>query len=262
MELAGSMDEEQQRYVREGFRSDEELSMYDLLFTENLSKQDIQVIKKVAVELLAKVKAKIAELDHWTDKRETKAAIDNLIRDMLWTGLPECYDDISVSRYRQQIYEYVYIRYKNVADKRCRVTEESPLPHSVRNATARGCKGDSFCAVMYSCADLLRSEKNRPPGWWKTNVARSCTLTFSCYCSSKPLIFFRRPILHDILNAAIQDDAQVVDGGCIQRLVLTQLVNCGTGNVVILDERIGRLGRLLQRCPESIVYDHRTTLPT
>jgi len=115
MELANSMDEEQQRYVREGFSSDEELSMYDLLFTENLSKQDIQAIKKVAVDLLAKVKAKIAELDHWTDKQETKAAVDNLIRDTLWAGLPECYDDISVSRYRQQIYEYVYTRYKDVA---------------------------------------------------------------------------------------------------------------------------------------------------
>ena len=65
--------------------------MYDLLFTENLTKQDIQAIKKVAVELLTKVKAKIAELDHWTDKQETKAAIDNLIRDVLWAGLPECY---------------------------------------------------------------------------------------------------------------------------------------------------------------------------
>lgn len=115
MELAGSMDKEQQRYVREGFSSDEELSMYDLLFTENLSKLEIQAIKKVAVELLAKVKAKIAELDHWTDKQETKATIDNLIRDTLWAGLPECYDDISVSRYRQQIYEYVYTRYKEVA---------------------------------------------------------------------------------------------------------------------------------------------------
>ncbi len=115
MELASSMDEEQQRYVREGFSSDEELSMYDLLFTENLTKQDIQAIKKVAVDLLSKVKAKIAELDHWTDKQETKATIDNLIRDTLWAGLPECYDDISVSRYRQQIYEYVYTRYKDVA---------------------------------------------------------------------------------------------------------------------------------------------------
>ena len=29
---ASSMDQEQQRYVREGFSSDEELSLYDLLF--------------------------------------------------------------------------------------------------------------------------------------------------------------------------------------------------------------------------------------
>ena len=42
--------------------------MYDLLFSENLSKQDIRAIKKISVELLAKVKAKIAELDHWWDK--------------------------------------------------------------------------------------------------------------------------------------------------------------------------------------------------
>ena len=35
MELASSLDTEQQRYVREGFSSDEELSVYDLLFSEN-----------------------------------------------------------------------------------------------------------------------------------------------------------------------------------------------------------------------------------
>ena len=89
MNLANGMDQEEQRYVREGFSSDEELSLYDLLFSENLSKQDIQKIKHVAVDLLAKVKAKIAELDHWTDKQETKAAVDNLIRDTLWAELPE-----------------------------------------------------------------------------------------------------------------------------------------------------------------------------
>ena len=113
MALASSMDQEQQRYVREGFSSDEELSLYDLLFSENLSKQDIQKIKQVAVDLLAKVKAQIAKLDHWTDKPETKAVVDNLIRNTLWTQLPSCYDDIS--QYRQRIYEYVYTRYPAVA---------------------------------------------------------------------------------------------------------------------------------------------------
>lgn len=115
MQFVKDMDQEEQRYVREGFSSDEELSLYDMLFSESLSKQDIQKIKRVAVDLLQKVKAKIAELDHWTDKQETKAAIDTLIRDTLWSELPECYDELSISEYRQRIYEYVYTRYKDVA---------------------------------------------------------------------------------------------------------------------------------------------------
>ena len=115
MALAQSMTQEQQRYVREGFHSDEELSVYDMLFRDDLSKADIKKIKEVSVSLLARVKEKIAQLDHWTDKQETKAVIDTLIRDTLWNELPECYDDLSISRYRQQIYEYVYTRYPDVA---------------------------------------------------------------------------------------------------------------------------------------------------
>ena len=64
MNLANSMNQEEKRYVREGFTSDEELSLYDMLFNENLSKEDINKIKKVAVDLLEKIKAKISELDH------------------------------------------------------------------------------------------------------------------------------------------------------------------------------------------------------
>lgn len=115
MLLVQDMDQEEQRYVREGFSSDEELSLYDMLFSEDLSKQDIKKIKQIAVDLLQKIKTKIAELDHWTDKQETKATIDNLIRDTLWSELPECYDEIIISSYRQRIYEYVYTRYKDVA---------------------------------------------------------------------------------------------------------------------------------------------------
>lgn len=115
MDLAKSMSTEEKRYVREGFSNDEELSIYDMLFSENLAAQDIKAIKKVSVDLLAKIKAQIAKLDHWTDKQETKAAVDNLIRDTLWAELPACYDEVSISAYRQKIYEYVYTRYKEVA---------------------------------------------------------------------------------------------------------------------------------------------------
>ena len=85
------------------------------MFKEDLSKNDIKELKTVCVDLLDKIKSKISELDHWTDKQETKAAVDNLIRDTLWAELPECYDEISISMYRQQIYEYVYTRYRVVA---------------------------------------------------------------------------------------------------------------------------------------------------
>lgn len=115
MDLAKQMNEEEQRYVREGFKSDEELSFYDMLLRDDLSKNDIKKLKEVSVSLLAKIKEKISELDHWTDKQETKAEVDNLIRDILWEQLPECYDEVSVSAYRQKIYEYVYTRYKGVA---------------------------------------------------------------------------------------------------------------------------------------------------
>ena len=115
MDLANQMNQEEQRYAREGFSSDEELSLYDMLFRDDLSKNDIKKLKEVATTLLRKIKNRIAEIDHWTDKQETKAEIDNLIRNILYAELPLCYDEISISTYRQRIYEYVYTRYKSVA---------------------------------------------------------------------------------------------------------------------------------------------------
>lgn len=76
MDLANSMNEEEKRYIREGFRNDEKLHIYDMLFNENLSQKDI---KKFAVYLLDKIKEKISELDYWADKQETKVEVDTLI---------------------------------------------------------------------------------------------------------------------------------------------------------------------------------------
>lgn len=100
MDLANQMSKEEQRYAREGFTSDEELSFYDMLFRDDLGKNDIKKIKEVATTLLSKIKSKISELDHWSDKQETKAEVYNLIRGTLWGELPECYDDISISACR------------------------------------------------------------------------------------------------------------------------------------------------------------------
>ena len=38
-----------------------------------------------------------------------------MIRDMLWTELPESYSDESIDEYRQKIFEYVIVRYQDIA---------------------------------------------------------------------------------------------------------------------------------------------------
>ncbi|MBQ4572330.1 MAG: type I restriction endonuclease subunit R [Clostridia bacterium] len=112
MKLVDSLDEEQKRYVREGFESDEELTIYDLLCKDKaLSKDEIKIIKKLSQDMLKKIKVRIHELDHWRDKEETQAMVSTLIRDILWSELPESYDDNAISDYRQRIYEHVFNNY-------------------------------------------------------------------------------------------------------------------------------------------------------
>lgn len=115
MDLTKKLSEEERRYVREGFENDEQLSMYDLLMKDDLTKAEIKKIKEVAVELLEKIKNQLATMDHPFEKRETKAAIIITIRDTLWEMLPESYSDESIDSYKDAVFEYVQQRYGGVA---------------------------------------------------------------------------------------------------------------------------------------------------
>lgn len=111
LNFVNDLDSEEKRYAREGFENDEELAVYDLLMKDSLTPAEIKKVKELAKVLLDRIKAKIKELDHWTEKEETQAAVDVLIRDTLWSELPESYDDTALSAYRQRIYEFVYSTY-------------------------------------------------------------------------------------------------------------------------------------------------------
>ena len=113
--LAQSLDDEQQRYIREGFTTEEELYVYDILFKPELSKAEIKKIKEVSTELLQKIKTIISVSDHWSDKQETMASVDNVIRDILWAELPECYDEKSITDYRDKVKTYIYERFREAA---------------------------------------------------------------------------------------------------------------------------------------------------
>lgn len=115
MKLSHDLTEEEKRYVREGFENDEQLSMYDVLFKEDLTKEDIKKLKKVAVDLLAKIKQLLEEMDHPFDKVETRAIINIAIRDLLYEELPYSYPDDSIAYYQGVVYDYVYRQYGGAA---------------------------------------------------------------------------------------------------------------------------------------------------
>lgn len=115
MKLSKELEEEEKRYIREGFENDEQLSMFDVLMKDDLSKEDIRKLKKVSVELLDKIKKLLATMDHPFDKAETRSIINNTIRDTLWAELPDSYPDESINNYRGAVYNHVYLHYGSVA---------------------------------------------------------------------------------------------------------------------------------------------------
>lgn len=114
MQLVKELTEEESRYIREGFASDDELAIFDLLKRDNPNKADIAKLKGTATEMFSKITEAISKMDHWADKDETTAEIQNLIRDILWRELPESYDYRLIEICRGDVFEYVYTRYGHV----------------------------------------------------------------------------------------------------------------------------------------------------
>lgn len=115
MQLSKNLSEEEKRYIKEGFENEEQLSMFDVLIKENLSKEDIKTLKKVAKDLLASIKNLISTMDHPFDKQETRSTIMIAIRDLLWNNLPNSYPDESINYYKNVVYNYVSQRYNTSA---------------------------------------------------------------------------------------------------------------------------------------------------
>lgn len=108
------LDEEERRAIREGL-DEESLAIFDLLKKPNLSAAEIKRIKKVAVELLEKLKTERLRIDHWRDKETTRDAIRVTIHDFLWddeTGLPaDCYSEEDINSKTEEVFKHIYWAY-------------------------------------------------------------------------------------------------------------------------------------------------------
>ena len=86
-ELMDELDAEQKRAVQEGLDEDE-LALFDLLKKDNLAKTERERVKHASRNLLASIKARLAELDHFWEKEQTKADVEVFILDEVYTSLP------------------------------------------------------------------------------------------------------------------------------------------------------------------------------
>lgn len=93
MKFGQSLDEEDQRAMREGM-SEEELALFDILTKPEpeLTDKERNQVKKVCRELLAKLKKEKLVLD-WTNKAMARGEVRRTIEIMLDEGLPEAYGE-------------------------------------------------------------------------------------------------------------------------------------------------------------------------
>lgn len=87
VELMKSLDEEQKRATREGLAEDE-LALFDLLLKDGLDQTARERVKQASRELLAAVKARLAQLDRFWEKEQTKADVEVFILDEVFASLP------------------------------------------------------------------------------------------------------------------------------------------------------------------------------
>ena len=110
MKLSEDLDDEQKRYVREGFTNERQLAVFDMLYKDSLTKSEIEQIKQLSRDLVDKIQERLAQMVRWTEKPETQSVVRTLIRDELYQLLPQSYPDESIATYRDEIYEYFYSR--------------------------------------------------------------------------------------------------------------------------------------------------------
>ena len=110
MKLSEDLNAEEQRFVREGFTNERQLAVFDMLYKESLSKDEISQVKSLARELVDAIQERLSQMTRWTEKPETRAEVSTLIRNELYLHLPASYPDESIAGYRAEIYEYFYSR--------------------------------------------------------------------------------------------------------------------------------------------------------
>jgi type I restriction enzyme R subunit len=108
--LAASLDEEQKRAAEEGL-TDDELALFDLLFTENINKKDRERVKQASQGLLSSLRKLLAGMPEWLHNAATQAEVEIFILDRLYESLPRPpFTEAQTENIASQVYDYVWER--------------------------------------------------------------------------------------------------------------------------------------------------------
>lgn len=108
IELARTINDEDKRAVKENL-TEEELSIFDLLYKPDLNPEEEKQVKKASHELLEKIKDKLV-LD-WKKYEPKRADVEVAIEDYLFYNLPRSYDWWLVKVKSHEVYVHVYESY-------------------------------------------------------------------------------------------------------------------------------------------------------
>jgi type I restriction enzyme R subunit len=111
VKFSGELNEEETRHMREQL-SEEELAAFDILTRPGpeLSQKEIDEIKKVCRDLLAKLKTEKLVLN-WRNKRTSRASVRIEIEKMLDSGLPEAYTSELFEQKCGALFQHVLEKY-------------------------------------------------------------------------------------------------------------------------------------------------------
>ena len=110
LKLSNSLDEEQERHVRENL-AEEELVIFDILTrpAPNLSAEERDEVKKVAKDLLGRLKTLLVL--NWRQKSAARSQLRLGIEDALDAGLPRAYAPELYKQKCSAVFEHVYESY-------------------------------------------------------------------------------------------------------------------------------------------------------
>ena len=109
LKLIGELDEEEKRAVNQGL-SEESMALFDLLLKPQLSKKEIDQIKKVAEGLYQTIRKELDRIQDFAAKQSTRDEIKVKIKDFLWdenTGLPESFEPDEVEEKTDTVFVHL-----------------------------------------------------------------------------------------------------------------------------------------------------------